>query len=159
MGGRWSCRAMDGKRDRAATPTQWACVIVPTPSDRAGWALHHPGWSWPRWIMESAMPDEVASQALIVDQLLQDVFDLLAAMDLNDETLKEHPRYAVQRSAIDMFNFIIAASRHRRDLSLAPPNSDLPGAAVRRLVIAFTDLDKGIVDPVLAPMADEGARR
>jgi hypothetical protein len=87
------------------------------------------------------------------------VLDLLDAMDLSDEMLKEHPRAAVQRSVIDVFSFIIAAGRHRRDLGLAPPNSHLPGDALARLVMAITDLNKDIVDPVLAPMANEGARR
>jgi hypothetical protein len=38
------------------------------------------------------------------------VLDLLDAMDLSDEMLKEHPRAAVQRSVIDVFSFIIAAA-------------------------------------------------
>ena len=99
------------------------------------------------------------AEELIVQRLLCDVFKLLDTLGVSDGILEERPRDAVHRSLIAVFDFIIWAGRHRRDLGLAPPNSHLPGDAVARLVMAFQDLNRGIVDPVFAKAAEPGTRR
>jgi hypothetical protein len=79
------------------------------------------------------------------------VLDLLNAMRVADEMLEEHPRAAVRHSQTEVLRFLIQAGCHRRDLGLAPAASHLPGDAVARLVMAFENLEQGLVDPVLAP--------
>jgi hypothetical protein len=98
------------------------------------------------------------SQVTPLGKLSADTLSLLTDLHLADQHLAKHPQYAVLLSVIALYNFLIHAGCHRRDLGFAPQNSHLPGEAVRHLVVALTDLTKGMVDPVLKPTTAEGTK-
>ena len=65
--------------------------------------------------------------------------------------MEEDPHEGVHLSQIAQMNFLIGAGPLMRDLGFAPKNSPLPGDAVAHLLMAFADLKRGIVAPVLKP--------
>jgi hypothetical protein len=105
------------------------------------------------------MTDEVAAHdshvsrgdELLIAEVLRYVVELYRAECAIDEMLEEHPRDAVHRSQMNVLNFLNNVGPLVRDLGFAPPNSHLPGDAVARLLMAFEDRGKGLVDPVLEP--------
>jgi hypothetical protein len=141
-------------------------AIIQHQADRAGKGATTPPQVLATLIMEPPMTDEVGADDSPVsrrdelkDELVRAVLDLLAALDASDAVLEEHPRHAVHRSQIDLFNFVIRAGQLRRDLGIASPNSHLPGDAVARLVMAIATTNQGVRDPVLEPIASPGTRR
>jgi hypothetical protein len=113
------------------------------------------------------MTDEVAADdsevprrdELLMAELLRYVVELYHAECVTDGMLEEHPRNAVYRSQVDAMNFLNRAGPLVQDLGFAPKNSHLPGDAVARLLMAFDDLNRGVIDTVLGPPEELETRR
>lgn len=103
------------------------------------------------------MPNEVAADHNELLPLTSQLLDLLEAADRKLETA---PHAAVQDTLQLLLRFVILAALYRTTgsvprieegaLSLTLGSAPrVPGAALRRLVSAFEDLERGIVDRVL----------
>jgi hypothetical protein len=85
---------------------------------------------------ESAMPD---------DMLLRELLDRLHEAD---QTLKTD-RHSAIKSELKLVLAVIIDAAHRLAGNSVP--QVVPGIALQQLLIAFDDLERGIVDPVLQP--------
>ena len=67
------------------------------------------------------------------------------------ELLRHMDEWHRTQCAAAQMAFLTSAGPLVRDLGFAPQNSHSPGDAVARLLMAFTDLKRGVIDPVLKP--------